>query len=619
MKQSPTKLELLAPARDCAIARQAVDCGADAVYIGAEAFGARVAAANSVDDIASLVDYAHDFDARIYVTLNTLIYDDELREAERLIRRLYTAGVDALIVQDLGILRMDIPPIALHASTQCDTRTPEKARFLQDCGFSQIVLARELSLDEIRDIASVVSVPLEAFVHGALCVSYSGDCQASLFATGRSANRGECAQMCRLPYTLTGADGRQLAPEAHYLSLRDMNRLDRLADLADAGVSSFKIEGRLKDSSYVRNAVAAYSQALDGVIRDSAGRFSRASAGTAVQSFTPDLNSSFNRRFTTYFLDGRPSPAERMSSADSPKWIGSPVGTVVSCKGRELRVRSTAAFNNGDGLGYFDPSGRYCGFRINRVDRGVIHLAAPLTLAPGTKLYRNRDKRRDDEMAAASSRRTISVDMTLRRIDDSRIALRVVDERGLSVELTADAPAQPSRTPQRDRRLHTLDRLGDTVFTLRSLDDTLPDDTFVTASCLADLRRRAVEALLTARRATYPFDRRRPEAAVLTPFKDTPLDRHDNVANRLAADFYKSHAIDVSARAAEVNMPDASADRRVMTTRYCLRRELGACLRTPGRDRLPRQLFLRAPGVSYRLDFDCAACRMHVIIPAKPL
>lgn len=611
------KLELLAPARDCEIGRQAIIHGADAVYIGAEAFGARVAASNTVDDIAGLVDFAHGYNARVYVTVNTLIYEDELRRAEGLIRELYRAGVDALIVQDLGVLRMDIPPIALHASTQCDTRTPEKARFLEACGFSQIVLARELSLDQIREITSSVSVPVEAFVHGALCVSYSGDCQASLFATGRSANRGECAQMCRLPYVLTDASGTRLAPEAHYLSLRDMNRLDRLGELVDAGVSSFKIEGRLKDSGYVRNTVAAYSGALNDVISQSDGDLGRLSAGEVELKFTPDVTRSFNRRFTSYFMDGRPSSSEKMASLDTPKWIGAEIGKVVSSNGKSIRLKSTVELHNGDGLGYFGSDGRYYGFRVNKAEGEVVYPSMPVNVARGTVLYRNRDKHRDDEMARQTAVRVVPVNAWLRRVDDGFIALKLTDDRGVSVEVTCECEVQGARTPQIENRRRTLARLGDTIYRLVSVDDSLGEDSFVPASLLTELRRQAVDALQRARRATYIYDYRRAERDEISSFRDGPLDRHDNVANSLARRFFDEHNIGVAEPAAEVSLPDKSQDRRVMTTRYCLRRELGACLRTQNADKLPRELYLRASGVNYRLDFDCPNCRMKVVLPAS--
>lgn len=610
------KLELLAPARDCEVGRHAIIHGADAVYIGADAFGARVAASNSVDDIAALVDFAHGYDARVYVTVNTLIYDDELRRAEELIRNLYRVGVDALIVQDLGILRMDLPPIALHASTQCDTQTPEKARFLESCGFSQIVLARELSLEQIREIASAVSVPVEAFVHGALCVSYSGDCQASLFATGRSANRGECAQMCRLPYSLTDAAGKRVAPDAHYLSLRDMNRLDRLGDLVDVGVASFKIEGRLKESDYVRNTVAAYSGALDKLVEQSDGRLERLSSGKVELHFHPDVSRSFNRRFTSYFLDGRPTAAVRMASLDTPKWIGTEIGKVVSSNGKSIKVDSKAELHNGDGLGFFDGDGQYCGFRVNRVEGAVIYPASAVSLSRGTVLYRNRDKQRDDEMSRKTAERYIGLTAELKRINNDNIALRFTDERGKYAEVRCDCASETSRTPQRDNRRRILSKLGDTIYRLVSLDDSLGDDCFVPASVLTDLRRRTVEALEQTVHATYDYEYRRAESKEIAPYRKESLDRHDNVANRLSRRFFDEHNIRVAEPAAEVSLPGRLEEQRVMTTRYCLRRELGACLRTKQGGKLPAELYLRAPGVTYRLDFDCANCRMKVVLPA---
>lgn len=611
------KLELLAPAKDCEIAREAIIHGADAVYIGADAFGARASATNSTADIARLVDFAHDYNARIYVTLNTLIYDSELAQAERLIRDIYRAGADALIVQDMSVLRMDIPPIALHASTQCDTRTPAKARFLEDCGFSQIVLARELSFGEIKQISQATTVPLEAFVHGALCVSYSGDCQASLLSTGRSANRGECAQMCRLNYRLTDSEGNPLAADAHYLSLRDMNRLDRLGDLADAGVSSFKIEGRLKDSAYVRNVVAAYSLALDKLIAASDGAYVRASSGEVSLSLQPDVERSFNRRFTNYFLDGRPANGQKMSSLDSPKWIGNKVATVIRANGNRIEVNAIEKLSNGDGLGYFGADGKFKGFRLNRVEGRTIHTLSPLGIAPGTVLYRNRDKRLDDRMTSPTAERRIRLDAMLRRVDSRRVALQLTDENGLRAEATAEIDFQRARTQQSDNRRRTLAKLGDTIFKLRNFDDLTGDMDFIAASQLADLRRSAVALLIDTRKAAYSFDYRRPEQSDIEPFKAEALDYHDNVANRLSEEFFRSHGIAVAQRALEASNPRQDKDFRVMKTRYCLRRELGACLRSPSARKLPTPLFLHSADITFRLDFDCSNCEMHVIRPAS--
>ena len=325
------QIELLAPAKNADIAIEAIRHGADAVYIGAPTNGARAAAANSIDDIARVTDFAHLYNARVYATVNTVVYEHELRQVERMIRSLYNIGVDAIIAQDLGILRMDIPPIAMHASTQCDTRTPEKARFLEACGFSQIVPARELTIEETADICAAVNIPVEVFVHGALCVSYSGDCRASQALKGRSANRGECAQICRLPFDLTGPSGEKIIERRHLLSLRDLNRLTSLDRLIEAGATSFKIEGRLKDEAYVKNVVGAYSNALNRIVDASEGTLRRSSSGTSRLTFTPDPEKSFNRGFTGYFGYGN-NPQGQMASTLTPKWIGQPVGKSCEAK-----------------------------------------------------------------------------------------------------------------------------------------------------------------------------------------------------------------------------------------------------------------------------------------------
>lgn len=610
---SPRTIELLAPARNCEIARQAIIHGADAVYIGADAFGARAAATNSVGEIGDLCGFAHRFNARVYVTLNTIIYDDELEQAKNLVWQLYRAGVDALIVQDMALLKMDLPPIALHASTQCDTRSADKARFLNDCGFSQIVLARELSLNEISQICSTVDVPVEVFVHGALCVSYSGDCQASFLATGRSANRGECAQICRLPYRLTDSEGNVFGREAHYLSLRDMNRLNRLADLADAGVSSFKIEGRLKDIDYVKTTVAAYSRALDHLVASSGGRYRRLSSGRVDYKIDPDLTTVFNRGYTSYFLDGKPST---MASLRTPKWAGVEVASVVSADGKSIKVNAKFEIHNGDGLTYFDANGRFCGFRVNRVEGSIIYPASDVKIVRGTPLYRNRDVVSDRILASEQTNRRIPLKAQLRRVNNNYISLKLTDDRDVYVELMVESPFQTARSLQRQNRYRIISKLGDTIYTLDDLDDMLADDDFIPASLLAEFRRSAIDALDSARLTAYRFDYRRNPKEKITPFKSSSLDRHDNVANHLAAEFYRSNGFDVKEKATEVIACDPKCDYRVMTTRYCLRCELGACLKTPNAKRLPTPLFLKSTGISYRLDFDCTNCRMHVIAPA---
>lgn len=608
MQNAPRKIELLAPARNADIAIEAIKHGADAVYIGAEGFGARAAAGNPVSDIERLTEFAHRYLARVYVTVNTIIYDNELRDVERLIGRLYRAGVDALIVQDMAVLRMDIPPIALHASTQCDTRTPAQARFLQDAGFSQIVLPRELTLEEIRAMHEAVSVPLESFVHGALCVSYSGDCHASQVLKGRSANRGECAQICRLPYDLYDGLGNCVEHGRHLLSLRDMNRSADIMAMLDAGVSSFKIEGRLKDAGYVKNVVSYYDRKLREITGRHPDRYCRLSAGSVDTTFTPDVRKSFNRGFTTYFLNGiEPS----IGSIYTPKSQGEPVGRVMKSDGRMIEARLDAALSNGDGLGFFNERKEFVGFRLNRVEGSRLFPASKIMIKPGTKLYRNNDKAFDDILSKESAARTIALDMTL-RIAGDRLVLDVADERGNAVTATIDADVtQTAQSEQTEPRRRALGKLGGTGYRLGTLDDRV-GSRFIAAGVLTALRRDAIALLDAANRMRYNRELRHPENRTAV-YPATRLDYHYNVANSEAEAFYHGHGVKSVSPAIETVPPKKGSDVQVMTTRYCLRRELGACLKEGGGAKLPAPLVLRSGDITLRLDFDCAACRMHVM------
>lgn len=611
-------LELLAPARDAEVGRQAVLHGADAVYIGGPSHGARAAAANSVDDIAALCDFAHQYYARVYVTLNTLIYDSELAAVKRQVRDLWRAGVDALIVQDMGLLRLDLPPIALHASTQCDIRTPEKATFLARCGFSQLVLPRELSEAEIAEMrrALPADVALEAFVHGALCVSYSGDCQASCAANGRSANRGECAQMCRMAYDLVDASGRVLVKDKHLLSLRDLNRLSDLPAMAAAGISSFKIEGRLKDAAYVKTVVAAYRQKLDALIDANPGLYKRASLGRVSIGFEPDVNKAFNRGFTRYFFD--PASAGRMACHDTPKWVGERVGVAGRTAGNKLMASIERPLNNGDGLGFFGRDGKYAGFRANRVDGRAIFPASRVDVPAGAVLYRNSDARLDAQLARETSTRSIGVNMRLRMNGEwgiengksARLVLEVeIPDKGLLIVVAADCLIDIAKQPQGASRRATLSKLGGTPFALLTLADELDPMDFVPASALADLRRRAIALLQSEMRACYRRDLRRAED-VSAQYPDKVLTYHANVANAKAREFYLSHGAERIEPSFESRRPEGKAV--VMTTRYCLRRELGACLREGGAGKLPSSIFLQNKAVRYGLHFDCTHCRMEL-------
>ena len=627
IKKASIPLELLAPARNADIAISAIDAGADAVYIGASSHGARRAAANSVSEIGRVVDYAHRFRAKVYATVNTIIYDDELSEVESLIGELYRAGVDALIIQDMAVLRLDIPPIELHASTQCDIRDPRKAKFLADVGFSRLVLARELSLSEISEIHSAVpSTPLEAFIHGALCVSYSGDCRASFAATGRSANRGECSQVCRLPFDLTDSEGNVLIKGKHLLSLRDLNRSNAIPEMVAAGVSSFKIEGRLKDEAYVKNTVAAYSRILDRLVDESDGKYVRQSFGSVRHGFTPSLEKAFNRGFTPYFLSGK-APAKGIASISSPKATGLKVGVVKECRGKEIIARLEVSLSNGDGLGYYNKSGIFTGFRLNRIDGDRLFPALPLSIAPGTMLYRNRDKEFDDAIASAKTVRTIGVDMVLRTINDSdgngaddslmdnkgRVVLEISDERGCSASVYMNIALQTSVTPQKAPRRRILDKLGGTIYKVRRIVDLAGDDCFIPASALTALRREAVDALNRAASATYAFSYRLPERFDMELPGGNRLTVHDNVSNRLAMEFYKSHGATEIAPAVEISKGDSrKVEAPVMTTRYCLRKEMGKCLKDAAGKSWPERLYLVSGSTRLRLEFDCRACRMNL-------
>lgn len=589
------ELELLSPAADKEVARQAILHGADAVYMGGPSHGARKRASNSLEDIRETVEFAHRFRVRVYITVNTLVYENELKDVENLCWDLYRIGVDALIVQDMSLLRMNLPPIALHASTQCDTRTPEKARFLQDAGFSQIVLARELSLPEIREITDSVSVPVECFVHGALCVSYSGRCGASCLATGRSANRGECAQMCRLPYSLKNSKGEILEKDKYLLSLRDFNCIANLDGLVQAGVSSFKIEGRLKDAGYVKNVTAAYSSAIDRIIAGNPDKFRRTSFGCSDISFSPNLQKSFNRGFTDYFLEGRKNIS--MASLHTPKSMGE-----VISDPKEL--------NNGDGISFFNSKGEYVGVGVNKVVDGKIIGSRKFFLPSDAVIHRTSDIKWQQLMSRETASRNLWIDI---EVDSTGITAN--DERGLTVRVDMDADMQTARKPMNPEPVFS--KLGNTVYRLRKFTNNLPEELFIPLSQLTALRRRLVDALDAANLSTYKFDYRREEKDVQYILDHT--DARDNVANSMARKFYEDHGVKKFDKPYELasNLKN-QRDKVVMTTRYCIRRELGCCLKDKSVSPQKKALFsapltLSTGPNTFRLDFDCARCEMNVI------
>lgn len=596
------RIELLAPAKNVEIGQQAILHGADAVYIGAPRFGARSTAGNSIADLTRLIDFAHRFDARVYITLNTILRDDELRDAERLIHELYKIESDALIIQDMGITRLDIPPIALHASTQADNRTPEKVKFLEQCGFSQVVLARELSLGQINEIARSVQVPLEVFVHGALCVSYSGQCYLSEAMCGRSANRGECAQYCRLPYTLIDGKGNVIAKDKHLLSLRDLNQSDRLEELLDAGVSSFKIEGRLKDMAYVKNCTAYYRQELDKIFKRRP-EYRTASTGHSSIEFTPRLEKSFNRGFTHYFLDGR--TPEPIASPDTPKSLGEYVGKVKQSDKNTFTIAGLTPIHNGDGLCFANNKGEFEGVRVNRVEGNRIFPASRIEITPHTVLYRNFDFEFDKRLSRPSADRRIDVEITLYAVPGG-YALYMKDECGNHTTIWEDAPHETARTPQQETQKKQLGKLGTTAYSALKIDIDLPDNFFIPASVLSKLRQKAVESLDRIRRIAYRTEKRQEEDKTVC-YPQTELSYLGNVSNRLAEQFYREHGVTRIDPAFEIK---PSKGVPLMFTRHCIRHMLGICKKTPAGSKFPDPLTLLYKGQKFQLHFDCTACEM---------
>lgn len=606
MQTKSRPIELLSPAKDLNCGIEAINHGADAVYIGAPKFGARSAAGNSLEDIRELCEYAHLYEARIYVTLNTILKEEELEEAERMIWDLWRVGTDALIIQDMGITRLNLPPIPLHASTQTDNRTPEKVRFLEAAGFTQVVLARELSLNEIRRISEATTVPLEVFVHGALCVSYSGQCYLSAALSGRSANRGECAQYCRLPYTMVDATGTEIVTHKHLLSLKDMNRSDQLEALLDAGVSSLKIEGRLKDVGYVKNITAYYRKKLDAVL-SRRPEYRRASAGRSTYTFEPVAEKSFNRGFTPFLLEGRTAD---ITAFNTPKSLGEPVGTVKEIKGNSFTVAGLKQLNNGDGLVFFNRKGELEGFRVNRVEANRVFPLDMPQLAPKTPLYRNFDQAFDKLLAKPSAERKLSVEIEF--LDNPfGFTLCMEDETGARIMLTEPFAKELARREQQDNIRTQLSKLGNTPFEASKVVVGLSENWFVPSSLLADMRRRGVEKLLEARRARYPRETvKRVQPSVSIPFPERQLTYLGNVANGKARSFYQDHGVEQIDPAFELS---PRKDVPLMFTKHCLRYSMGWCP-TYQKDKSPYKepYYLLYKDTRLRLQFDCKHCQMLI-------
>ena len=611
MKKAAHTVELLAPAKDLTCAIEAINHGADAVYIGAPKYGARTAAGNTVTDIENLCQYAHRYHARIYIAFNTLLKNQELSDAERLMLELYHAGVDALIIQDMGITQLDLPPLPLHASTQTDNRTVEKVRFLESVGFAQVVLARELSLNEIHQISNATEIRLEAFVHGALCVSYSGQCFLSAALSGRSANRGECAQYCRLPYTMTDADKRVIAKDKHLLSLKDLNRSEQLEAMIDAGISSFKIEGRLKDLSYVKNITAYYRRKLD-LILTNRPELSRSSDGNSDINFEPVPEKSFNRGFTSYFLKGRKPD---ITSFDTPKSQGEFIGEVKEIEDNYFTIAGTQSLHNGDGLTFLNAKNSGEGFRINKVEGKCIYPFEMPTLYPKAKLFRNYDHLFEQLLSKPTAVRKINT--TIEFYDNPfGFTLCMTDESGARVMLTKAFEKEVAKHIQEENIRVQLSKLGNTIFKAEQVLVHLSENWFVPSSLLSEMKREAVEKLLSNRiiRFTRHYIKR-PLMLESPPYPNTQLTYLDNVLNDKAEAFYLAKGVKKVEKAFEASpLPDVP----LMFTKHCLRYSMGWCPSLQQRQSPYKEpYFLKYKDIRLPLKFDCKNCQMLVFAEQK--
>lgn len=602
------KIELLAPARDLHCGIAAIEHGADAVYIGGPQFGARAAAGNSLPDLAKLVAVAHQFRARVYVAMNTVFTDRELVQAAALAWQLHAIGVDALIIQDVGLLECDLPPIALHASTQMNNQTPAKVAFLEQVGFQQVVLARELSLAAIREIRAASGMALEFFVHGALCVSYSGQCYMSEVMAGRSANRGECAQFCRHRYTLRDGRGTVLARDRYLLSLKDLDLSSCLAELIAAGIDSFKIEGRLKDVNYVKNVTAFYRLALDAIIASDGG-LARASSGRCSFAFTPDPARSFNRGHTDYYLTKR---RNRPGAIDSPKSLGQELGRVVAADRHSFTLATGETVGNGDGLCFFAAAGKLTGLKVNRVADGRIYPKDAVIPPRGTTVYRNADAAFAKLLAASRQCRTLAVRLDLRETADG-LLLAVSDEDGVTSETRLEVAREVARQAGSAalQAARQLKRSGSTIFAVAGLTVDLGAESFYPAAVFNELRRRALAHHGEVRLAGYPRQHVELPASDV-PWPEAEVSYLDNIANRKAEDFYRRHGV---RRIEKSGLAAADvAECALMTTRYCIRAQLGICPKerqgTGPDSALP--LILSDKTGDYALTFDCRRCGMII-------
>ena len=604
------KVEILAPAKNLLQGMLAINSGADAVYIGAPNYGARSNATNPIEDIAELVKYAHLFKAQVFVVINTILYDNELDDCQKLIHDLYNIGVDALIVQDMAIFEMDLPPIVLHASTQANNRDPKQVKFLHEAGMERIVLARELNLDQIKEIHEATDVELEFFVSGALCVSFSGNCYMSIAGGERSANRGSCAQNCRLPYELIDGTGSTLISSSHLLSIKDLDLSDQLPNLIEAGITSFKIEGRLKDLVYVKNNVAYLRQKLDSFLENNE-QYQKASSGRTIINFDPQMDRSFNRGYTDYFVNHR---TKKIGSWESPKSQGQYIGKVTNFTEKGYFIENAEQLNNGDGLYFINENGEADGLQINVVLNDLVIPNTYKTIPVGTDIYRNSD--------AAFNRLVEREDATIRKIGvqlslnetTEGFELIVIDEDGHKSAASFAVEKEVSNKGEQvlEDIKKNLSKTGNTPFIVDEIQLNLSNNWFLASSKVNEMRREALDNLITVRIDEYV---RLEKQIVKTdhPFPVQQLDFTYNVSNRLARQFYKRHGVIEIEKAFELQWDPGKS--RVMTTKYCVKYELGKCpkfQRESMGEKVVEPLTLKHGENEYKLKFNCKPCEMEI-------
>lgn len=604
-------IELLCPAKDIETGIAAINHGADAVYIGYEQFGARGAAGNSLADIERLTHYAHLFFVKIFVTINTILYEQELERVQGLIHKLYHVGVDAIIIQDMGILEMNLPPIPLHASTQTHNVTAEKVKFLQSVGIQRVILARELSLQEINAIRNTSNVEIEAFIHGALCVCYSGQCYLSHFLTGRSANRGECAQPCRLKYDLIDENGKILAKNKHLLSLKDFNQSQNIEQLIKAGVTSLKIEGRLKDTSYVKNITAHYRQVIDKIISNKSG-IAKSSSGSCSYNFKPNPDKTFNRGYTSYFAEKR---SKNMASFNTPKSTGQPLGKVTECNDSFFVINTTEEISNNDGLCFFDHRNNLVGVKVNKVVEEKIYPNQPINAKPGTTIFRNYDHKFAQQLASNKSGiRTISCKLEIKLLD-SAIKFSLTDEDNITTLASFGFEAELAQKPSEMLLAlrNQVEKTGDTIYEIT--DTSIQTDTHIPFFKLKQIniwRRELLEKHSQNRLNCHVRETRVP-ATNPNNYPEKNLTHTANISNTLAEKFYKKHGVTEITQSFELS--NNTQNKTLMTTRYCILFEMGLC---DGNGKtIKEELFLKDSSYKYALTFNCKKCEMSIKHSAK--